>query len=160
MLGAIHQMTKTSYPYRHPEDAWKVTSEGIELKYPIFHIDPYIPDEPIIKNTIQEVIGDIDFWGFKRNKEDRIVDSTGKVFVAKFEETKGKTLFIIPITRLSGVFPGELERTMETSEVIAIMISGIERYETRIRDDINELKLKISSMDSIEEILKACSKYF
>lgn len=153
-------MTKSSYPYRNPEDAWSVTKEGIELKYPIFHHDPSIPDDPIIKSSIKEVIGDVDFWGWKGNEDDRIVDSTGKVFVAKFEETEGKILFVIPITRQSGVFPGEVERTMEISEVKAIMVSGINTNEIRIKENISELKSKINSMTSIEEILRTCSKYF
>lgn len=153
-------MTKSSYPYRNPEDAWKVTADGIELKYPIFYHDPLIPDDPVIKSSIKEVVGDIDFWGWKRNEQDRIVDSTGKVFISKFEETEEKMLFVIAVIRHSGVFPGELERVMELSEVKTIMTSGIDNNEVRINENINELKSKINSLDSIEEILNTCSKYF
>jgi hypothetical protein len=41
---------------------------------------------------------------------------------------------------------------MDLSEVKEIMISGIDHNETRIKENINELKLKINSMDSIEEM--------
>jgi hypothetical protein len=153
-------MTKSNYPYRNLEDAWKETADGIELKYPIFHHDLSIPNDPKIKSTIEEVIGDIDFWGWEVNEEVRIVDSTGKVFFSKFENTEDKIIFIIPFTRHSGVVPGELERTLEVSEVKTIMISGIENNEVRIKENISELKLKINSLGSIEEILKTCSKYF
>lgn len=148
---------KNEYPFRDPWDAWRMTKDGIELNYPILHYDKTIP---IIKATIQEVIGDIDFWGWKGSAEDRIVDSTGKVFFAKYEEIEGKTLLLIPVTRGSGVFPGELERIMDISEVKSIMISAIERTEGQIKEDINELKLEINSMKSIEGILKICCKYF
>ncbi|MEQ9264260.1 MAG: hypothetical protein RLN81_03515 [Balneolaceae bacterium] len=152
-------MTKSN-PYRKPEEAWKKTENGIEIKYPIFHHDPSIPDDPIIKKTIQEVVGDVDFWGWEGNKEDRIVDSTGKVFVAKFEKTNTQTLLIIPTEFRSGVFPGEVERTMDIKDVKELMILGIERNKVRIEDDIDDLKKKITSMNSIEEILKTCEKYF
>jgi len=152
-------MTKSN-PYRKPEEAWKMTENGIELKYPIFHHDPSIPDDPIIKRTIEEVLGDIDFYGWEWNKEDRIVDSTGKVFEAKFEKTSGRTLLIIQTEFQSGVFPGEVERTMDIDEIRELMISGIKRNEVRIKDDIDDLKKKVISMNSIEEILKTCGKYF
>ena len=151
---------KTNHPYRKPEVAWSVTEKGIELKYPIFHHDPSLPDQPIIKKSIKEVLGDVDFWAWKGNEEDRIVDSTGKVFIAKFEETKRKTLLIIPTIIRSGLFPGELERIMEISEVKEIMILGIINDETRIKENIDQLKLKINLMNSIEEILETCSQYF
>jgi hypothetical protein len=153
-------MKKSSYPYREPAEAWKVNEDGIELKYPIFHHDLSIPDDPIIKATIKEVLGDVDFWGWKGNEDDRIVDSTGKVFFTKFEETEGKMLFFIPVTRQSGVFPGGLERIMDLTEVKTIMTAGIDNNEVRIKENINELKSKINSLDSIEEILRVCSKYF
>ncbi|WP_025743098.1 hypothetical protein [Aquimarina pacifica] len=149
-----------SNPYRKPEEAWKNTKIGIELKYPIFHHDPRIPDDPIIKLSIEEVMGDIDFYGWEGSKEDRIVDSTGKVFVAKFEKTKGHILFIIPSEIHSGIFPGEVERIMEIEEIKKIMISGIERSRDVIKENINELKTKINLMDSIENILNTCGKYF
>jgi len=150
----------TSNPYRKPEEAWSMSENGIELKYPIFHHDPTIPHDPIIKRTIEEVIGDIDFWGWEGNKEDRIVDSTGKVFIAKFEKTNGRTLLIIPTEYQSGVFPGEVERTMDIEEVKELMIAGIDTNEVRIKEDLNNLKKIITSMKSIEEILKTCGKYF
>ena len=152
-------MTKSN-PYRKPEEAWRKTEYGVELNYPIFHYDPTIPDGSIIKRTIEEVIGDIDFWSWEGNKEDRIVDSTGKVFIAMFEKTMGHSLLIIPTEFQSGIFPGEVERTMEIQEIKELMISGIERNETRIKEDTNELKTKINSMDSIQEILKICGEYF
>ena len=152
-------MTKSN-PYRKPEEAWKKTENGIEIIYPIFHHDPSIPDDPIIKKTIGEVIGDIDFWGWQGNKEDRIIDSSGKVFVAKFEKTNGRTILIIPTEFRSGVFPGEVERTMDIKEIKQLMILGIKRNEIRIKDDIDDFKKKINSMKSIDEILKTCGKYF
>lgn len=149
-----------SNPYRNPEDAWKMTEKGIELKYPIFHHDPTIPDDPIIKMTIKEVLGDIDFWGWEGSKEDRIIDSTGKVFIAKFEKSKGYTLLIIPTEFQSGVFPGDVEKVMSIEEIREIMISGIERNKVRIKENIEELKRKVETMNSIEEILLKCGKYF
>ena len=149
-----------SNPYRNPEDAWKMTEKGIELKYPIFHHDPTIPDDPIIKMTIKVVLGDIDFWGWEGSKEDRIIDSTGKVFIAKFEKSKGYTLHIIPTEFQSGVFPGDVEKVMSIEEIREIMISGIERNKVRIKENIEELKRKVETMNSIEEILLKCGKYF
>jgi len=147
-------------PFRKPEEAWKRTEVGIELKYPIFHHDPSIPDDPIIKRTMEEAIGDIDFWGWEGNKDDRIVDSTGRVFMAKFEKTNGYSFFIIPTEFRSGVFPGEVERIMEIEEIKEIMISGIERNKIRINENINELKKEISTMNSTKEILTKCGNYF
>lgn len=149
-----------SNPYRKPEEAWRKNEDGIELKYPIFHHNPAVPDDPIIKGTIEEVIGDVDFWGWEGNKEDRIVDSTGKVFTAKFEKKNGRTLFIIPTEFRSGVFPGEVERTMGIEEIKELMISGVERNEIRIKKDKDVLKRKIDSMDSIKEILITCGEFF
>ncbi len=146
--------------FRKPDDAWKMTESGIELQYPIFHHDPTIPDDPIIKSTLAEVIGDIDFYAWEGNKEDRIVDSSGKVFIAKFEKKKGYKLFIIPTEIRSGIFPGQVERTMEIEEIKQIMLSGVDRNEIRIKEDKDELKRKILSMNSIQEILKTCSNNF
>ena len=151
---------RKSNPFRKSEEAWKKTEYGIELKYPIFHHDPTIPDDPIIKRTMEEVIVDVDFCGWQGNKEDKIVDSSGKVFVAKYEKTKGYSFFIIPTEFWSGVFPGEVERTMEIEEIKKIMISGIERNEIRIKENIAELKKVVSSMNSIKEILSKCGNYF
>jgi len=154
-------MKKSKNPYRKPEEAWQETEEGVLLKYPIFKHDPRIPDDPIIKKTIKEVINDVDFYGWKGGKEDRIVDSTGKVFRTKFEESNGgRTLIFIPITYKSGVFPSEVERTMRISEVKEIMKSGIESNKIRITEKLEELKLKIEELDSIEDILKLCGSYF
>ena len=152
-------MRKTN-PFRKPEEAWTRTENDVELEYPIFHHDPTIPDDPIIKRTMEEVIGDIDFCGWEGNKEDKIIDSTGKVFIAKFEKTKGYSFLIIPTEIWSGVFPGEVERTMDIEEIKEIMISGIERNEIRINENINELKKMINSMNSIKEILLKCENYF
>ncbi|KAB1155939.1 hypothetical protein F7018_11560 [Tenacibaculum aiptasiae] len=149
-----------SNPFRKLEEAWEKTEKGVKLKYPIFHHDPNIPDDPIIKRTIEEVIVDIDFWGWEGNKNDRIVDSTGKVFIAKFEKKNGHTLFIIPTEFQSGVFPDEVERTMDIEEIKGLMISGIERNAIRIKGDKDNLKKEISSMNSIEEILNTYAKYF
>ena len=146
--------------YRKPGEAWKKTDNGIELEYPIFLYDPTIPDDPIIKRTIEEVIGDIDFWGWEGNKEGRIIDSTGKVFIAKFEKRKEHTLFRKSTEFQSGMFPGEVERTMEIEEIKELMICGIEKNKIRIQKDIDDLKKKVSSMSSMEEILKTCGKYF
>lgn len=151
---------KKSNPYRKPEDSWKMTEKGIKLKYPIFHHDPTIPDDPIIKMTIKEVLEDIDFWGWEVSKEDRIVDSTGKVFIAKFEKTKGHTLLIIPTEFQSGVFPGDVEKVMSIEEIKEIMISGIERNKVRIKENIEELKREVETMNSIEKIIIKCVKYF
>lgn len=40
------------------------------------------------------------------------------------------------------------------------MISTSERNEVRIPDEIDDLKRRITSMNSIEEILKTCGEYF
>jgi hypothetical protein len=151
---------RKSNSYRKPQDAWSMTEKGIELIYPIFHHDPTISDDPTIKKTIKEVIEDIDFWGWEGNKGDRIVDSTGKVFIAKFEKKNGYTLLIIPTEFRSGVFPGEVERTMNIEEIKEIMCSGIESNEIRIKVDIDELKRKVNSMNSIKKILNICGNYF
>ena len=152
-------MRKTN-PFRKPEKSWTTNENGIELEYPIFHHDPTIPDDPIIKRTMKEVIEDIDFCGWEGNKEDRIVDSTGKVFIAKFEKMKGYSLLIIPTEFWSGVFPGEVERIMDIGEIKEIMISGIERNEIRINENIDELKKVVNSLSSIKEILLKCGNYF
>lgn len=152
-------MRKTN-PFRKPEEAWKRTEVGIKLEYPIFHHDPSIPDDPIIKKTMEEVIGDVDFWGWEGNKEDRIVDSSGRVFMAKFEKTNGFSLLIIPTEFKSGTFPGEVERIMDIKEIKEIMISAIERNKIRINENINELKKVIDSMNSTKEILTKCANYF
>ena len=109
---------------------------------------------------MKEVIEDIDFCGWEGNKEDRIVDSTGKVFIAKFEKMKGYSLLIIPTEFWSGVFPGEVERIMDIGEIKEIMISGIERNEIRINENIDELKKVVNSLSSIKEILLKCGNYF
>lgn len=151
---------RKSNPFRKPGEAWKRTEVGIELEYPIFHHDPSIPDDPIIKRNMEEAIGDIDFWGLEGNKEDRIVDSLGRVFIVKSEMTNGFSLFVIPTEFRSGVFPGEVERIMDISEIKEIMISGIERNKIRINENINELKKVIATMDSTKEILTKCANYF
>ena len=153
-------MSKSNSPYRKPEDAWRVTENGVELTYPIFHHDPTSTDDPIIKKSIEEVIGDLDFYGWKGGDEDRIIDSNGNVFIAKFEETKGKALFIISTTQQSGVFPGEVERKMDISEIKEIMHAGIERNAISIKTDIDELHKTIDSMNSIKDILMKCGEYF
>ena len=143
-----------SNPYRKPEEAWKKNEDGIHLKYPIFHYDPTIPDDPIIKWTIEDVLGDIDFYGWKGNKHDRIVDSLGKVFITKFEKTKGYTFFIIPTEFRSGVYPGKLERIMEVEEVKQIIISGIHNHKSRVKENKKEIIREINLMSSIPMILK------
>ena len=154
-------MKKNKNPFRKPEEAWKVTKEGVLLKYPIFHYDPAIPDDPIIKKTIEAVVGDIDFYGWKGNKEDRIIDSTGKVFITKYEEVKGgRTLLFIPIIYRSGVFPGKVDRIMKITEIKQIMNSGIDNNKNRILENLEELKMKIEEQESIQEILKLCGHYF
>ena len=149
-----------SNPYRKPEDAWKITKKGVKLTYPIFHHDPAIPDDPTIKMTVEEVIGDIDFWGWEGNSEDRIIDSTGKVFIAKFEKSKGHTYLIIPTKFHSGIFPGEVEKVMSVEEIREIMVSGIKRNEARIEENKEKLLKEIQSMSSIREILLKCKSYF
>lgn len=151
---------RKSNPFRKPENAWKKTEFGVELIYPIFHHDPTIPDDPIIKLTMEDVINDYDFCGWEGNQSDRIVDSSGKVFIAEFKKVKGYTFFIIPTEMWSGVFPGEVERTMRVEEVKEIMISGIEKNKIRIKENIEELKTLITAMNSIKEILTKCENYF
>jgi hypothetical protein len=153
-------MKKHKNPFRKPEEAWKITKEGILLKYPIFHHDPSIPDDPIIKKTIKEVVGDVDFWGWEGGKEDRIVDSTGKVFITKFEKVKnGRNFLFIPITVQSGMFPGEVERVMDITEVKDIMSSAIEGYKFRIKRDVEELKREIEILNSIDDVITFCGNY-
>jgi len=149
-------MRKFKNPYRKLQEAWRVTEDGIKLLYPIFHHDPTIPHDPIIKRTVEDVIGDIDFWGWEGSKDDRIVDSSGKVFIAKFK----KTTFGMSMEWNSGVLPGEVERIMTIEEVKEIIISGMESHEIRIKEDVNELKKKVNSIESIQKLLKISAKYF
>ncbi len=151
-----------SNPYRKPQDAWNITEHSVKLKYPIFSHDPCIPNELVVKRSIKEVVGDIDFWGWEGFKTDRIVDSTGKVFIPKFERTTGYRYWfsILPTEFQSGVFPGEVERTMSLDEIKEIMIFVIDHNKIRIKEDINDLKVKMSLMNSIEDILNTYRTHF
>ncbi len=136
-------------PFQSSEELWTKTKDGVVLTYPIFCYDP-ITNDPVIKASIAEVCGDVDFWGWEWDKESRIVDSSGKVFYAMFE-TSG--------WRRSGVFPGKVEREMGLEELREIMgLAALERK--AVIDNPNELIERIGSSKSIEEILKICDVYF
>ena len=150
---------RSSNPFRKPMDAWRVTEDGIHLEYPIFYYETTIPDEVSIKRSLKEVVSDVDFWGWERDENGKIVDSSGKVFIAKFKKHQGFSLFKIPTEYWSGIFPGEVERIMEISEIKKIMISGIERNATRIEEDLDILKQEVNSMDSVREIISKCAVY-
>ncbi|UKN02694.1 hypothetical protein K6119_04095 [Paracrocinitomix mangrovi] len=144
-------MNNFKNPHRSPKEAWTTTQEGIDLVYPIFHHDTTIVHDPIIKRNVKEVCGDIDFWSWDGNENDRFVDSTGKVFLSKNEKSG---------IWASGQFPAEVERTMDISEIKGIMKMGIDTNKSNIKEDSDLLKLELDKLESIQEVLLLCARYF
>jgi hypothetical protein len=137
-------------PFKRPDELWQTTIDGIHITYPIFCFDPLIPHDPIIKLTIKEVCGDVDFWGWPNGDDERIIDSSGKVFYTK-HETAGHWR--------SGLFPEKVEREMNIKEVKDIMKHAVETHEFKFENK-SEILSAIDKGETIKEILEKCSKYF
>jgi len=146
----LFYMSLFKNPFKGPDELWQCNKDGIKIEYPIFCYDPMIPHDPIIKLTIKEVCGDVDFWGWQWGEQERIIDSSGKVFYTKYEMS-GQWR--------SGVFPDNVEREVDIKAVENIMKHAVETHGFHIENK-NEILASIDNCNTIKEILEKCGKYF
>jgi len=134
-----------------PEELWKTTKYGVQLNYPIFHYDPSSPFEMNFKNSVEDVIEDIQFWDWEWDERERIIDSSGNVFKSEFRTNES-----VPF----GVFPGQVERKMELLEVKQMIEVCLKINQLRSKDIIAILLNRIESSKSIKEIFMVGERFF
>lgn len=131
-------------PFESPNKLWG----KIEIEYPIMHYDFSIPDL-VIKHSKEEVLGDVDFWAWKWDDNERIIDSNGKVIKTKFERIQNKT---------SGAYPNEIEKVYTLEEFKGVVIDMLKMIDNE--EWVDELIIQVNSCVTIKEIIKRLSDKF
>jgi hypothetical protein len=135
-------------PFKGPQKLWTKTNKGIVIEYPILYIDLEFPEHAVIKLTISQILGDVDFWGFDVENA-RIIDSSGKVFIINFE-TNGSWR--------SGIFPDKFAYQSEISEVQKIVKVAVNEIAFKI-ENIDKLLTHIDLAPSIKDVFLICNEY-
>ena len=136
-------------PFKKPQELWSVNSESIRIEYPILCFDPNFPHDSVIMNSVEEVCGDIDFWGYEWHIDERIIDCTGKVFMPRYE---------IDGSWHSGTFPGKVESEMEFT-VLRKIVSEAVAHRVYISESRKaEAQNQIQEASTIAEIFKILDK--
>lgn len=134
-----------------PEELWKTTKYGVQLNYPIFHYDPNSPFDLNFKNSVEDVIEDIQFWDWEWDKRERIIDSSGKVFKSEFRTNESMP---------SGVFPGSVERQMELKEVKQMFEVCLKVNPLIPNEKFEVLQNRLEITQSIKKIFMIGERFF
>jgi len=128
-------------PYEPTFKRWVETKESVIIAFPIMSYDHSIPDI-MIKASKEEVYGDPDFWLWKWNDKNRIIDSTGKVFKPIYE-IRGNW---DPVT-----YPGPVERIMELEDFKKMVIEVLKSQKRE--PSLSRLIEQVESENSIQNIM-------